>query len=272
VYDVTDFIPLHPGADKLLLAAGGSIEPFWDILAVHKENQAIHNRLESYRIGNLKDEIVAYGDDDPYKSEPKRNNSLVIRNHTPYVGETPVDVLCGDFITPTELFFVRNHLPVPEIDLSDYGLEISGNCLIKKRLVYKKFTFDPGIGVEKQTFSMDDIKQLPAYTITATLQGAANRRDELCEVCPLPFIKFSGGCCGTAAWKGTKLVDVLKAAGLDDMKDDCSSQHVLFEGLDTGPAGSHYSVSIPIQKALDQYGDVLLAYEMNGEPLTPDHG
>ena len=124
---MTDFIPLHPGADKLLLAAGGSIEPFWDILAVHKENQAIHDRLESYRIGNLKDERVVNGNDDPYKLEPERNSSLVIRNHTPYVGETPVELLCRDLITPTELFFVRNHLPVPEIDLSDYGLEISGN-------------------------------------------------------------------------------------------------------------------------------------------------
>ena len=119
---------------------------------------------------------------------------------------------------------------------------------------------------------MDDIKKFPAYTITATLQGAANRRDELCEVCPLPFIKFSGGCCGTAVWKGARLLDVLKSAGFDDMRDDGPVQHVLFEGLDTGPAGSLYSVSIPIQKAMDHYGDVLLAYEMNGEPLTPDHG
>ena len=30
--------------------------------------------------------------------------------------------------------------------------------------------------------------------------------------------------------------------------------------------------SIPIEKALDPYGDVLLAYEMNGEPLPREHG
>ena len=126
VYDVTDFLPLHPGADKLLLAAGGSIEPFWDILAVHKENQAIHDRLESYRIGNIKKEISEGDGNDPFLSEPVRGSELLIRNHKPFVGETPVDVLCGDFITPTDLFFVRNHLPVPDINPDQYSLEVSG--------------------------------------------------------------------------------------------------------------------------------------------------
>ena len=30
--------------------------------------------------------------------------------------------------------------------------------------------------------------------------------------------------------------------------------------------------SIPVEKALSPYGDVLLAYEMNGEPLNMEHG
>merc|ERR1711892_34818 len=254
VYDVTDFIPLHPGAEKLLLAAGGSIEPFWDILAVHKENQTVHDRLESYRIGNLKGGNVGQSESDPYISEPTRDRRLVTKNQTPFVGETPLDILCGDFITPTELFFVRNHLPVPEINLSEYSLGISG------------------VGVDTKQFSIEDIKKLPVHTLTATLQGAANRRDELCEVLPLPFIKFGGGCTGTAVWTGVKLRDVLKVAGFDEMSNSRGAQHVVFEGLDMGPGGSHYSASIPIQKAVDQYGDVILAYEMNGEPLTPDHG
>lgn len=33
-----------------------------------------------------------------------------------------------------------------------------------------------------------------------------------------------------------------------------------------------YGSSIPIEKALDPYGDVILAYEMNGEPIPRDHG
>jgi len=30
--------------------------------------------------------------------------------------------------------------------------------------------------------------------------------------------------------------------------------------------------SVPVEKALNPWGDVILAYEMNGEPLPRDHG
>lgn len=36
VYDITDFISKHPGADKIMMAAGGAVEPFWNVYAVHK--------------------------------------------------------------------------------------------------------------------------------------------------------------------------------------------------------------------------------------------
>ncbi len=36
VYDITDFIPNHPGAKNILMAAGGAVEPFWNLYAVHK--------------------------------------------------------------------------------------------------------------------------------------------------------------------------------------------------------------------------------------------
>ena len=49
-------------------------------------------------------------------------------------------------------------------------------------------------------------------------------------------------------------------------------RHVRFEGLDTDPTSSPYGASIPLSKAMDPRGDVLLAYEMNGEPLSRDHG
>ena len=49
VYDITDFIPMHPGADKLLMAAGGSVEPFWAMYAVHLNNPVIYSMLEKYR-------------------------------------------------------------------------------------------------------------------------------------------------------------------------------------------------------------------------------
>jgi sulfite oxidase len=50
------------------------------------------------------------------------------------------------------------------------------------------------------------------------------------------------------------------------------NRHVEFEGLDIDPTSAPYAVSIPLSKAMDPRGDVILAYEMNGETLTRDHG
>lgn len=57
VYDITEFVASHPGGpSKILLAAGGSLEPFWALYAVHS-NQHVLDILEEYHIGSLvKDE------------------------------------------------------------------------------------------------------------------------------------------------------------------------------------------------------------------------
>lgn len=51
MYDITNFIPQHPGGDHILMAAGSSVEPFWLLYGVHK-NKDILELLESMRIGN----------------------------------------------------------------------------------------------------------------------------------------------------------------------------------------------------------------------------
>jgi sulfite oxidase len=53
VYDITEFVGQHPGGDKILLAAGGALEPFWAMYAVHQSDE-IFKMLEKYRIGELK--------------------------------------------------------------------------------------------------------------------------------------------------------------------------------------------------------------------------
>lgn len=52
VYDITDYIDKHPGGDKIMLAAGGSVEPFWMMYGVHKRREIL-NILEKYRIGKF---------------------------------------------------------------------------------------------------------------------------------------------------------------------------------------------------------------------------
>ena len=58
VYDVTEFQKNHPGGEKILLAAGGSVEPFWALYAQHKTEEVMEI-LESLRIGNLDEKDLA---------------------------------------------------------------------------------------------------------------------------------------------------------------------------------------------------------------------
>ena len=67
---------------------------------------------------------------DPYAADPKRHPALVINNPRPFNAETPLSIITDSFITPNELFYVRNHLPVPEVDLSSYELEVSSTFLV----------------------------------------------------------------------------------------------------------------------------------------------
>merc|ERR1719483_1559867 len=257
VYDITDFIPIHPGADKLLMAAGGAVEPFWAMYAVHLNNPVIAKLLEQYRIGNLsqKDVQSQASSGDPYSGDPKRHPALVINKDKPFNAEIPLSIITDSFITPNDLFYVRNHLPVPDIDEGSYELEVSG------------------IGVKGETviFTLDQLKQFPKHSIVAAVQCAGNRRAEMHAVKNLRGLEWRGGAISNAEWSGALLSDVLKAAGFDEEKYP-EARHVILDGLDVDPANTPYAASIPIEKAADPRGDVLLAYEMNGVTLPRDHG
>lgn len=76
------------------------------------------------------------------------------------------------------------------------------------------------------------------------------------------------GAVGNASWTGARLCDVLA-----DLKiNEDNWKHVQFEGYDLDPSGTPYGGSIPISRALNPRADVLLAYEMNGQPIPRDHG
>ena len=73
---------------------------------------------------------------------------------------------------------------------------------------------------------------------------------------------------GNAEWTGVPLRGLLEEAGVDE-----GAVEVLFRGLDRGMEGGEeqgYERSLPLEEALPE--DVLLAYEMNGAPLPPQHG
>lgn len=101
VYDITSFIEQHPGGDKILMAAGGQLEPFWELYAVHKTDQVL-KILEQYKIGSLakEDQINENNAFDPYATDPVRHPLLRQLSKTPCNAEPPAKLLSENFITP----------------------------------------------------------------------------------------------------------------------------------------------------------------------------
>eukprot|EP01080_Neovahlkampfia_damariscottae_P003201 gene3201-5517_t len=255
VYDITDFVAIHPGGEKILLAAGGAIDPFWQMYAIHKKEE-IFEILEGYRIGNFKKDknFKEVKTDDPYANEPDRLPIFQINSQKPFNAEPPLEFLSQSFITPNEIFFVRNHLPVPVVDPKTYVLYVEAE------------------GVKKQIkLTLDDLKKFKEHKIVTTIQCAGNRRSEMNEVKRVKGLNWTGGAIGNAEWTGVYLRDILKELGLEYGKEG-NLEHVHFEGYDMDMEKNSYGSSIPISKALDLNGDVLVAYKMNGVDIPRDHG
>ena len=119
--------------------------------------------------------------------------------------------------------------------------------------------------------TLDDLQdgRFPAREVTATLQCAGNRRVGLLRVRDIPGeAPWSGGATATARWGGVALADVLAAAG-----PAFEARHVGFAGADRSEEAQppqYYGGSIPLGKAIRP--EVLLAWTMNGEPLSAVHG
>lgn len=176
---------------------------------------------------------------------------IVYQAHPLNAGIAP-ELVRQEFITPRERFFVRNHGSIPEVDVRDYYLAVTGRV---------KAPLD---------LSFDQLRTgFPSSTVVATLQCAGYRRSELTAVQPIPGeIAWGADAISTAEWRGVRLRELLLAAGIAQ-----GVKHVAFLGLDEIEKSGErfgFGASIPIEKALGT--EVLLAYEMNGEPLTPAHG
>lgn len=236
-------------------AAGGPIDGFWALYKIHLSSETAPKLLAAMRIGKLKEgEKPTIAVLDEFKNEPERSPDLVVISPQPLNAETPQFALSDDFITPTDLFFVRGHFPVPDIEPAAYQLEISGH------------------GVRPLMLSLNDLKTKfgPPVSICASIQCAGNRRADMSTEKATQGLQWGPGAVATAVWTGVKLRDVLRYAGLLEIKRGEAVEkpvmHVQFEGYDG------YGGSIDINKAYDEEADVVLAWEMNGEPITRDHG
>jgi len=113
---------------------------------------------------------------------------------------------------------------------------------------------------------MDQIISLPSIEIPVTLVCAGNRRKE--ENMHKQSIGFNWGSAAisTSIWKGVLIKDILSLLQLNP-----HAKYICFEGMDKLPHG-YYGTSISIERALSDASDAMLAYQMNGDLLTPDHG
>ena len=151
-------------------------------------------------------------------------------------------------ITPGGLHYLLIHYDIPAVDPEEWRLEIAGN-------------------VEREvSLTLDDLRARPAAEIPVTMECAGNGRARLA---PRPISQpWLSEAVGTGWWRGAPLRALLEEAGHRD-----GSLEVLFTGLDRGVEGGveqDYERSVPLVEALRD--EVVLAYELNGAPLPPQHG
>ncbi|KAH8117832.1 molybdopterin binding oxidoreductase [Phellopilus nigrolimitatus] len=188
-----------------------------------------------------------------FSFEVPHSEGLIVRGAQPFNAEPPASALVEFRYTPEELIYCRNHSPVIELDESAYIIKVDG--LVKKTLELK----------------LEDLKEsFNQAEIVAALQCAGNRRKEMAEIKPVKGITWDNGVIANCRWSGVRLRDVLLRAGVDETMQD---GHVWFAShVSVCQDDPYYGGSIPLRKALDPEGDVLLALDMNAQPLSPDHG
>lgn len=159
----------------------------------------------------------------------------------------PLEALRHD-LTPVGLHYLLIHFDIPALDPGDWRLRVGG-----------------AVGAEFE-LTLDEVRSRPATTLPVTLECAGNGRARL-EPRPIsqPWLDEA---IGTAEWTGTPLRGLLDDAGLDP-----ETVEIVFTGADHGIEGDEeldYARSLPLAEALRP--EILLAYEMNGRPLEPQHG
>src|ERR1700709_2078532 len=185
-------------------------------------------------------------------NSPFSSAGLIILQKEPKNLEAPFDRI-DSYLTPTELFYIRSHFPIPALDRHSYRLGIDGAVRHPLPLSY------------------DELRNMRSETRVATLECAGNSRVFL--VPQVQGAQWELGAVSNAEWTGVPLRALLERAGLAE--DACQ---IVLEGADRGtpkeeplpPDPISYAWSVPRAKAIQP--EVLIAYQMNGRDLPRDHG
>jgi DMSO/TMAO reductase YedYZ molybdopterin-dependent catalytic subunit len=182
-------------------------------------------------------------------AQPIGRNLEVVRRE-PFNAETPAAVL-ADAITPTSRMFVRSNFAVPMLAGESHRLAVTGAV---------------GRALEISVGELRAMRE-SCREIAVTMECAGNSR---LHMCPLPAGEpWSNGAVSTCRWTGYPLRQLLERAEVG-----AQAIELLIEGADSGAASDAstdgFARSLPIAEAMRE--DVLLAFDVNGEPLTAEHG
>jgi DMSO/TMAO reductase YedYZ molybdopterin-dependent catalytic subunit len=147
------------------------------------------------------------------------------------------------WITPNDTFFTIIHFGIPAIDMQAWRLDVAG--LVSQPI----------------SLSLDQLKARPRQEVTFTVECSGNHG-----------FTWNGGLVGNATWAGTPLAPLLQEAGILE-----TGKEVVFYGTDIGTqkvrdldVRTPFARGMSIPEAMNR--NVLLCYEMNGEPLPAAHG
>jgi nitrate reductase (NAD(P)H) len=189
----------------------------------------------------------------PDNHVPRDSRLIRLTGIHPFNVEAPLSALYDEgFLTSPELFYVRNHGAVPQVDeatIPDWEFSIEGLVQHPITVTLKQLTAD-----------------YEQITIPITLVCAGNRRKEQNQVRKSKGFSWGAAGVSTALWTGVPIGELLKRAV--PMR---GAKYVCMEGADKLPNG-YYGTSIKLNWAMDPNRGIMLAHKMNGEMLRPDHG
>ena len=171
-------------------------------------------------------------------------DELRVVTREPFNAETRLAALTG-ILTPVGRHYVRNHFAIPA---HPGTLTIGGT--VERPL----------------TLSLDELMARPPASRFVTLECAGNGRAFLDP--PPPGEPWRLGAVGTAEWTGVPLAELLVEVGVS-----ADAIEIRFRGADRGTPGD-LTEEIAFERSLppEAASEALVAYAMDGRPLTPNHG
>ena len=168
-------------------------------------------------------------DNDPYKNDPIISPILKSYQKRPLNAEAPESLLTQSWITPTDLWFKRNHHPIPNINPKEYVLTIKIPTLLTTSTLSNELPPQDATihsylnkNIQQKEYTIQDLQtKFKPYTVVASLQCGGNRRmgmnDEGVKIGNNATlgIAWSGSAISTAEFTGARLIDILLDSGLD---------------------------------------------------------